>query len=109
MSDLGFAEFRKKNVERCVAAFHPIDAWTPADWAVAAAGELGEALNIIKKMRRGDLALADLPDRRKLALELADAVTYIDLLAERCGIDLGKAVRDKFNIVSERRHCSVRL
>lgn len=38
----------------------------------------------------------------RLALELADVVTYADLLAARMDIDLGEAVREKFNEVSDR-------
>ncbi|MCH8197438.1 MAG: MazG-like family protein [Proteobacteria bacterium] len=84
-----------------------IDDWSLSDWAVATAGELGEACNIIKKLNRahdglrgnteseGDLQAA-------LAGELADTIIYLDLLAARAGIDLGDAVIDKFNLVSER-------
>ena len=41
--------------------------------------------------------------------ELADVVCYLDLLAFRLGIDLGEAVRDKFNRVSERVGSDVKL
>jgi hypothetical protein len=34
--------------------------------------------------------------------ELADVVTYLDILAFRCGVDLGAATMSKFNRVSER-------
>jgi hypothetical protein len=33
---------------------------------------------------------------------LADVVTYLDILAFRCGVDLGNATMSKFNRVSER-------
>lgn len=62
------------------------------------AGECGEACNLIKKLRRGE----DVPTE-DIAFELADLVIYADLLAERLGIDLGAAVRAKFNFVSEHR------
>ena len=54
-----------------------------------------------------DDEIAKLQDR--LALELADVVIYADLLAERLGIDLGAAVRTKFNEVSDRRNIDIRL
>ena len=53
-------------------------------------------------------AATTLPDltldeaRPDVAKELADVVTYLDLLAFRCGVDLGRATMDKFNEVSER-------
>jgi len=71
------------------------------------AGEVGEAANIIKKMRRGDLDR--IKDRSLLADELADVAVYLDLLAYQANIDLGLAVKDKFNRTSERVGCDVRL
>lgn len=81
--------------------------WSKSDWCLAVTGELGEAANIIKKIRRGDYELDDV--REQLADELADVVTYLDLLAHRCGIDLGKATERKWNKVSERVGCNIRI
>jgi NTP pyrophosphatase (non-canonical NTP hydrolase) len=44
-----------------------------------------------------------------IAQELADTVLYADLLAARLGINLGEAIRDKFNIVSERMGSDIKL
>jgi NTP pyrophosphatase (non-canonical NTP hydrolase) len=74
--------------------------WKLSAWSNASFGELGEAANLIKKIERGDFTLDEARD--KLADELADAVTYIDLLAARAGINLGQAVIRKFNVVSKR-------
>ena len=41
--------------------------------------------------------------------ELADTVAYADLLAQYYGIDLGRAVREKFNHVTERAGFPERL
>ncbi len=41
--------------------------------------------------------------------KLADAVTYLDLLAARMGIDLEQAVQEKFNIVSAKIGSEIRL
>ena len=115
---LSFTDLRVANETRCEGAFHPITAWSLTDWATAAAGELGEACNVIKKMRRFEGSRNDptqnidpASDRgkRMLAHELADTVIYLDLLAARAGIDLGEAVQEKFNLVSERVGSSVRL
>lgn len=95
---LTFSDLRVANLERCGIAFHALDDWSPTDWGTAVAGEVGEALNLIKKLRRGDPVA-----RPAIASELADAVIYLDLLAARLGIDLGRAVAYKFNRVSERK------
>ena len=74
--------------------------WPLSKWMNAATGELGEAANIIKKIERGDFSLEE--GKEKLAKELADIICYIDLLANAADINLGKAVSEKFNEVSER-------
>lgn len=106
MSNLSFEDLREKNVARCVAVYHPLDSWSPTDWGCALAGEVGEACNILKKHKRGD---AGPHFRRDLSDELADVVIYADLLAARCGIELGEAVKFKFNLVSERKGSSIKL
>jgi NTP pyrophosphatase (non-canonical NTP hydrolase) len=74
--------------------------WTAADWLTATVGELGELANVMKKVRRGDLTMEEANEM--LRHEIADTMTYLDILALRLGIDLGEAVREKFNIVSRR-------
>lgn len=74
--------------------------WSPAQWFQAVMGEAGEYANIRKKFERGDI---DEPEFKELAAqELADVVTYLDLLAFRLGINLGQAVVEKFNFISRR-------
>lgn len=118
MSALNFDELRDANAVRVRDVFHPLDSWTLTDWACAAAGEMGEACNIVKKIHRGDFGPIDkidddheLPADAKVYLEeeLADVVIYLDLLAARARIDLGEAVRAKFNLVSMKRGSDVRL
>lgn len=113
---LEFAELRDANVERCEAVFHKLDEWNSLEWAGAMCGEAGEAANIAKKIKRLDVADSklDTPAERKrlqraLAEELADVVIYVDLLAARNNIDLGKAVVLKFNKVSKKRGSTVVL
>lgn len=113
---LRFDELRSTNVIRCEQVFHPLVDWSPCDWATAMAGECGEACNNVKKLRRLDGADAprNTPEHRQqlqndIGKELADLVIYADLLAARLGIDLGKAVVQKFNEVSDRRECDVKL
>jgi len=85
MHTLTFAELRRVNVARCTEGWkHPLDSWTEADWLVAIGGEVGEALNVIKKLNRerdgiignSKPASALLDD---LADELADGVIYCHL------------------------------
>ena len=65
------------------------------------AGEVGEACNIIKKLARERMGI---PGSRasiyNLAEELADVVICADLIAMHVGIDLGDAVKEKFNKTS---------
>ena len=65
------------------------------------AGEVGEACNVIKKLARERMGI---PGSRasiyNLAEELADVVICADLIAMHIGIDLGDAVKEKFNKTS---------
>jgi len=81
--------------------------WSDAEWLEALVGEIGEYANTKKKVRRGDFT----PEEAKqmLADELADMICYTDILASQLGIDLGEAVRRKFNEVSDRIGCEVKL
>lgn len=107
---LSFDELRRENVARCEESYHPLDEWSPTDWATALAGEVGEACNFIKKIRRLQSDPCVLPEEsdamfvllENVEEELADVVIYADLLAARLHIDLGLAVKRKFNVVSGR-------
>jgi NTP pyrophosphatase (non-canonical NTP hydrolase) len=83
-------------------------------------GECGEALNLVKKLRR----LTGPTDRVTLSLvqnlsesglldaiggELADTVIYADLLASRLGLSLGDLVSKKFNAVSRKVNSRKRI
>jgi NTP pyrophosphatase (non-canonical NTP hydrolase) len=81
--------------------------WSLSDWSNALAGEVGEAANIIKKIRRGDVSLEEI--RGELGKEFADILAYLVLLAYQAGVDLEDAAIEKWNDVSERVGYSVRL
>lgn len=74
--------------------------WSAAQWLQAVTGELGEYANLRKKFERGDFDEETF--KKAAASELADIVTYLDILAFQLKINLGDAVRAKFNEVSER-------
>lgn len=103
-STLTFLQLRSANISRDHAVWKECDTWSATDWGCAVAGEVGEACDLLKKRRGG----ASIPPV-EIGRELADAVIYIDLLALHLGIDLGKAVRDKFNEVSAREGSDVIL
>lgn len=81
--------------------------WSPSQWLQAVVGELGEYANIRKKFERGDISHKQFTELA--AKELADVVTYLDILAFQLGIDLGLATMEKFNEVSERVGSTVYL
>lgn len=100
-------QFRNKRGQLC----HNADGsdWTVADWLMAVTGELGELANLCKKIRRGDFTENDEGVLEEVGKEIADVQIYLDILAFRCGIDLGAAVVGKFNEVSERVGSTIRL
>ena len=113
---LTFAALREQNVSRKVRWHGEADEWSGADWSNAMAGECGEACNVVKKLRRHETHTGtayNTPDvdvlMEALAEELADVVTYADLLAHKYGIDLGAAVAAKFNRVSAAQDFPERL
>lgn len=93
--DTTFDQLRQANVARYKD--YTCDDWTPTDWGCCLAGEVGELCNLLKKLKLGKPI-----DRTEIAKEIADAVIYADILAEKLGFDLGQVVRDKFNEVSTR-------
>lgn len=114
---LTFSDLREANIKRLplfknkhgVPAHSEADGsdWTPLEWAGAVSGEVGEAANLVKKVRRGDMTMEEA--RPLIAKELADVQTYLDIFALQCGVDLGQATIEKFNEVSDRVGCDVKL
>lgn len=102
--------FSDRNRARCEAATgfnHRIDSWSLSDWMTATMGELGEAANVAKKLNRVRDGIPGNSEtegalRQHLAEELADAFTYLDLMCQSQGIDLGDAVEAKFAKVSKK-------
>jgi len=133
---LTFALLQAINVLRCEQVFHPLRSWSPLEWAGAMCGEAGEAANKAKKLRRHypqtnllhPYAFLPVPNSefrgsagqgctlreaqelaREVAEEVADTVIYGALLCSALGLDLGKAVREKFNKVSRERQSTFLL
>ncbi len=101
MNKLTFSKLRKINIKRCEKIYHEdggIDAWSPNDWMTAVCGEVGEAANFLKKIKRGDEGVTV----QDVGKELADVVIYLDLLATRLRLNLGQEVINKFNETSKK-------
>lgn len=114
MSGLSLKTIARANLARCLR-WHPagIASWSVTDWSNAVLGELGEAANAIKKLRRVEEGMANIsvPERqisdretalRAIGEELADTFIYLDLLAQRLGLDLETEIINKFNATSEK-------
>lgn len=100
-------KLRILNRERCETAFkHSVMSWNIMEWGCAAAGEMGELCNLLKKHQReitgieGSRIQGDY--KTAIAEEVADVIIYLDLLCEREGIDLQAAIMRKFNKTSEK-------
>ena len=97
MADDFLSHFHDLNVVRCNEKYFGIDSWSETDWGCAAAGEMGELCDLLKKRRRGQ----DIP-LEAVGKEIADVVTYLDLLCAKLGLSLQDVVTKKFNEVSAR-------
>lgn len=107
-----FTALREKQLTRC-KRWHKgvgVEDWSGLEWAGAMAGEAGEAANVAKKLKRLEGGLRSLKGRKRdqrarlvqqLGKECADTFLYLDLLAARYGIDLGRAIVEVFNAKSE--------
>lgn len=107
MESISFETLREANVKRLPlfkdANGNPAHTkpdgsdWSLNDWYTAFAGEVGEAGNVFKKIRRGDFSAESDVGRRKLKEELGGALIYLDLLAYRCGLSLSEIAIFCFN------------
>lgn len=106
---LNFTEFQNANEERCVKGFnHKLDGWSLLEWSGAMAGEVGEACNKAKKLKRfdGNLKGNKLSDNQHdlkdaFAGEIADAIIYGFLCLSSAGYNAEEIIRDIFNRKSE--------
>lgn len=78
------------------------------------AGEAGEAANVVKKLVRLDRNIRGTTEQRDaliehLASELADVIITVDLIATAIGVDLTKAVIEKFNQTSLKHGLDTRM
>lgn len=107
--------FRAANLSRLSRFGHgglrdTAEAWSPMQWGCALAGEVGELCNVLKKYER-QMPSDPKPDDLYGAVceEIADVLTYLDLLAAWFDIDLARVTILKFNKVSQRAGFPERL
>lgn len=113
---LTFKKLRAGNIKRCEKYFHPLNDWSPCDWALAGISEFGEMGNYIKKLRRlegsksqGNNSLTREELIKAAKKEAGDVIAYLDLLCARLGFTLESAVVEKFNECSDRIPCNIKL
>lgn len=75
---LTFEVLRQANQTRLPTIHDACNDWNIHDWYLATNGEWGEFQNLFKKVRRRDFSLTEI--KEKLGKELADVVTYLDIL-----------------------------
>jgi NTP pyrophosphatase (non-canonical NTP hydrolase) len=101
-SMIEFEALRVANVRRQIE-WDPTSQVTPLFRTLELGGEVGEVLNVVKKLERERLGMRGSRDTLEhLAEELGDVVICADLVASMYGIDLWKATRDKFNATSDK-------
>ena len=106
---LTFADFAEANRTRCVDSFHRLinEASVPA-FVLGVAEEAGEVAGAVRALlgitkRKAGIEPADVGN------EIADLVSYADLLAQALGMTLEEVLVAKFNKVSERVGSPIRL
>ena len=111
---LTFKELRVANSARDVQWLDGSKPWTIQDRCVEIMGELGELCEVVKKIKRYNQEMRSnrndfLELQDDLIRELADVAICVDQAAMTLGIDLGEAIKLKFNETSDRYDLSARL
>lgn len=114
-----YTTFRYANRTRCESSNgfnHELHSWSISDWMTAVTGELGEAANLVKKLNRiRDKVPGNRPEETEASLlaelqdEIADVGIYLDLLSQRLGFDLVKAMIEKYNKTSEKHNMPYKI
>lgn len=112
-----FEHVSEVNLTRALE-WHPngLTDWSPAEWGNAAAGEMGELCNVLKKILRHEKNIAQANNLstdelvRMAAQEIGDTYLYLDLIANRLGLDIYEdCIKPTFNRVSERENFPQKL
>jgi NTP pyrophosphatase (non-canonical NTP hydrolase) len=106
---LTFLDFQRKNDKRCIEGFkHKHSDWSLLEWCGAIAGEVGEACNKAKKLKRIDQNIkgnkaADNQTAltEDMAKEICDGIIYGFLTISAAGYDVEELIREVFNAKSD--------
>ena len=116
-----FREFSRINLSRAQRGhLGGLDKWSVTDWVTALAGEIGELCNAVKNLRRVEDSWqehdGDTPQPQSIepavtaiAKEIGDVYAYLDLIAQRLGLDTFDCIRETFNRISEREGVPERM
>lgn len=112
-----FKTFQKINEERQDKWCPFVKHWVAENYSNALAGETGELCNWIKKLDRLQHGLVPIGNdpkteqelKQQIAEEIADIQTYLSLISSYFSLDLETIVIDKFNKVSDRFGCDIKL
>lgn len=102
--DLTLGQIRQANLARQDEYQYAAEKPTQLFWATAIAGEVGELCNFIKKEFRDGV-----DNQKAIEKELADILTYLDLLAASRNINLASVYAEKFNAVSEKLNLQTKI
>jgi NTP pyrophosphatase (non-canonical NTP hydrolase) len=86
--------------ERWFPKLHETDHSAAVHFALGLAGEVGELVNLVKKVNRGSTSYVDV--LADLAYEVADVLVYLLDLARVLGIDVDRALAEKHAICEAR-------
>lgn len=75
---------------------------TPKNLAMALVAEAAEVVEHFQWLTAGESQALDAAKRAEVALELADVLLYLVMLADRLDLDLGEAARRKIALNEER-------
>jgi hypothetical protein len=106
---MDITEFQNKNEERCVTGFdHKLSDWSFMEWGAATSGEIGEACNKAKKLKRIEQSIKgnkagetkfNLKD--DMAKEIVDGIIYSFLWLSAAGYNAEDVIREVFNSKSD--------
>lgn len=103
-NNLTFDNFSFINRKRCDEVFWPLDSKPPLHLFALAKGEMLDELELeVAPPYPKEI------DVVAVGKEIADVVTYLDLLATRLGLSLGDIVAQKFNEVSDRKQSRIKI
>jgi hypothetical protein len=101
---LDLEQLQQVCLKRCREVFDGVGGWTVLEWAGAANGASGKAMDLCRRMRLGEPV-----DPDEIMRELATSIIYQAILAAKINGHLDDAIREEFNRKSAELGVSFRL